>query len=472
MIEITCTGGVSGKVQDFTNIMVQAIVGSGTGIWDRNVVTGEIRYSPEWAELLGYRPDDLSNRIEDSYIRVHPDDLAYVQETLRAHFEGRSPSYEVEHRLLCKDGTYKWVLSRGRVIERDAAGQPLRMVGTTTDITSMRLLAEELRNSRDLIANLTNEIPGLVFQYRQAADGTACLTYASTRIADIYELVPQQVAATVAPLEGRIHPEDLDAYRTTRTASAADLAPWHCTFRVLLPIQGLRWRQIDAHPVRQEGGGILWHGLVVDVTEHKRVEQELKDLARIDHLTQLPNRRAFMERLDEAFQRIGRVAAGQGDPPAADDERDDRRAAVMMIDIDHFKIVNDTYGHAVGDAVIRHFAAVLRAILRVTDSAGRMGGEEFAVCLPGASLEQAEHFARRVRRTIAAGPAVVRGRVISFTVSIGISDMTARDLQTDDPLARADMALYSAKERGRNRVEIATGLTCGPQPLRRNRVAF
>ncbi|MBB2177210.1 sensor domain-containing diguanylate cyclase [Gluconacetobacter johannae] len=448
--------------------MAQAIAGSGTGIWDRNIATGEIRYSQGWAELLGYRPDEVSNRIEDSYDRVHPDDLAYVQATMQAHFEGRSPGYEVEHRLRCKDGAYKWVLSRGRAIERDAAGRPLRMVGTTTDITSMRLLAEELRTSRDLIANLTNEIPGLVFQYRQAADGAACLSYASMRIADIFELLPRQVATTVAPLEARIHPEDLDLYRATRAASAADLAPWHCTFRVLLPVHGLRWRKIDAHPVRQKDGGILWHGLVVDVTEHKRVEQELKDLACIDHLTQLPNRRAFAERLDEAFQGVSRAATCQGDCYAAGGEGDDSRAAVLMIDIDHFKIINDTYGHTVGDAVIRHFATMLRTTLRVTDSAGRLGGEEFAACLPGADLAQAELFARRLRRRVAANPAIVRGRAIDFTVSIGISDITAWDTHAGDPLARADMALYSAKERGRNRVEIAAGRAPG---LRHDRAA-
>ncbi|MBM9403473.1 diguanylate cyclase [Gluconacetobacter azotocaptans] len=444
-------------MQDFADIVTLAIVGSGTGLWDRNVVTGEIRYSHGWVELLGYDLDHISNRIEDSYDRVHPDDLAYVQATMCAHFEGRTPSYEVEHRLRAKDGTFKWVLTRGRVIERDAAGRALRMVGTTTDITSTRLLAEELRNSRDLIANLTNEIPGLVFQYRQAVNGAACLPYASMRIADIYELLPRQVATTVAPLEARIHPEDFDLYRAARVASAADMVPWHCTFRVLLPTQGLRWRQIDARPVRQEDGGILWHGLVVDVTEHKRVEQELKDLACIDHLTQLPNRRAFTERLDEAFLCVGRAAACQGDLHAAGLHENDSRAAVLMIDLDHFKTINDTYGHTVGDAVIRHFAKILRTTLRVTDCAGRLGGEEFAVCLPGADLAQAELFAKRLRRMVAASPAIVRGRPIDFTVSIGISDITACDGQAGDTLARADKALYSAKERGRNRVEVTAG---------------
>ncbi len=129
--------------------MALAIEGSGTGLWDRDVVTGEIRYSPGWKAILGYRPNELSTRIEEAYTRVHPDDLAYVQTTMQAHFEGRTETFEVEHRLRCKDGSWKWVLSRGKVVARDSAGRALRMVGTTTDITATRNLAERLRKAED-----------------------------------------------------------------------------------------------------------------------------------------------------------------------------------------------------------------------------------------------------------------------------------------------------------------------------------
>lgn len=133
----------------FTDVMALAIEGSGTGLWDRDVVTGDIRYSPGWKAILGYRADELSDRIEQAYQRVHPDDLPYVQATMQAHFDGQTPTYEVEHRLHCKDGTWKWVLSRGRVVARDAAGRALRMVGTTTDITATRSLADRLRRAEE-----------------------------------------------------------------------------------------------------------------------------------------------------------------------------------------------------------------------------------------------------------------------------------------------------------------------------------
>jgi PAS domain S-box-containing protein len=129
--------------------MALAIEGSGTGLWDRNVLTGEIRYSPGWKAILGYQGAELSTRIEEAYTRVHPDDLAYVQVTMQAHFEGRTETYEVEHRLQCKDGSWKWVLSRGKVVARDGAGSALRMVGTTTDITATRGLTERLRKAEE-----------------------------------------------------------------------------------------------------------------------------------------------------------------------------------------------------------------------------------------------------------------------------------------------------------------------------------
>lgn len=126
-----------------------AIEGSGTGIWDRNVATGEIHYSPTWKAMLGYADSEISNRIEDSYTRVHPDDLAFVRATIQAHFDQETESYAVEHRLRCKDGSYIWVLSRGKVTSRDSDGKPLRMTGTTTDITKMREMSERLRQTQN-----------------------------------------------------------------------------------------------------------------------------------------------------------------------------------------------------------------------------------------------------------------------------------------------------------------------------------
>jgi diguanylate cyclase (GGDEF)-like protein len=126
-----------------------------------------------------------------------------------------------------------------------------------------------------------------------------------------------------------------------------------------------------------------------------------------------------------------------------------------VLDLDHFKQINDTHGHAAGDAVLRHFAALLRGELRKVDTAGRMGGEEFAIILPGADSAAARAFGERLRQRVAETPVMHGGLAIQVTVSIGIAAMTPRDATADAVLVRADRALYRAKEGGRNRSEIA-----------------
>ncbi|MBB2203872.1 sensor domain-containing diguanylate cyclase [Gluconacetobacter takamatsuzukensis] len=432
-------------VDDFHDVMALAIQGSGTGIWDRDVVTGTIRYSAGWVELLGYDHDELSTRIEDSYDRVHPDDRAYVQATMQDHFDGRSSVYEVEHRLRCRDGSYKWVLSRGMVISRDAEGRALRMVGTTADITSTRLMAERLHQSTSLVANLTNQIPGLIFESRRSPEGTARMTYVSSGIGEIFGLTAEDVAVSTACIHDRIHPDDLPMYMASLDASQRDLVSWQCIFRVDLPTRGLCWRQIDARPARLPDGETLWHGLVTDVTERMEMEQQLHDLARLDHLSGLPNRRAFLERMEKTWSALVQLRLD--------------RVAVLMIDVDHFKSINDRYGHAAGDEVIRHVAALMSLVLRSGDITGRMGGEEFAICLPGVGLEEAGRIADRLRTEIAETQAWFEDIAISLTVSIGIAAMLPTDRNGEQVLARADKALYTAKQEGRNRVAFAESVS-------------
>jgi diguanylate cyclase (GGDEF)-like protein len=176
----------------------------------------------------------------------------------------------------------------------------------------------------------------------------------------------------------------------------------------------------------------------VDITERKRMDAELLMLATTDFLTGLPNRREFMARLDDELARLQRNM--------------DECAAVLMLDIDHFKHVNDRHGHAAGDAVLRHLAGLMRAGQRKIDKLGRVGGEEFAVLLPGASADAAAIYAERLRQNVADTPLEVDGQTIEVTVSIGIASILAGDTTADASMIRADKALYSAKESGRNRV--------------------
>ena len=428
-----------GIVEERSALTTLALTESGTGVWDRNVETGEIHYSAAWKALLGYAPHELTSRIEDAYERLHPDDVADVKAAMIAHFENRTDSYAVEHRIRCKNGTYKWICSRGKVISRDGNGRALRMVGTTTDITALRELAGRLSDSVTLVTNLTDQVPGLVFQLRQTADGRRFFSYASAGVRDIYELTPEQIAHDADAVETRIHPADLVAYRQSLLTSAERLAPWRLEYRVLLPDQGMRWREGDARPQRMPDGGTVWHGFITDATERKHIETELHRMATTDHLTELSNRHAFMRQGEAALRRVR--ATGQD-------------AAVLMLDLDHFKALNDRWGHPFGDRALRHFARLLLMEIGPDGIVGRIGGEEFAIVLPHAGIDAACALARRVQQRAADSRLVHEDQVLALTVSIGIDAMRTSDLGAYQALSRADKALYVAKERGRNRIEV------------------
>jgi len=178
----------------------------------------------------------------------------------------------------------------------------------------------------------------------------------------------------------------------------------------------------------------------LDITERRRMNDELRVLATTDFLTGLPNRREFMGRLAEEQGRLQREIGAC--------------AAVLLLDIDHFKRINDEHGHAAGDAVLRQLAALMRDGQRKIDMLGRIGGEEFAFLLPGTELDAAAVFAERLRQRVAGTPIRLDdGTLLAVTVSIGIAAMEERYPGGDQALVRADQALYRAKRGGRNRVE-------------------
>lgn len=426
-------------LRDSERRMALAISGSGTGIWDRNVATGEIHYSSSWKALLGYAEHEIGNRIEESYTRVHPADLDYVRATIQAHLDQRTEAYEVEHRLRCRDGQYKWVCSRGKVVERDKHGKPLRMVGTTTDITAMRRLSEQVQLTATLMTDLTNEIPGMVFQYLRQADGTSAFTYVSAGAQAICGLSAMQLMQDAQALTDIVHSDDRKAFIDSFQLSAEQLTPWHLEFRVQVPGRESAWCQGEACPRREEDGSVIWHGFMTDLTERKQIEAELQAFATTDFLTQLANRRHFMCQLEAELARLQRSP--------------EQSAAILMFDLDYFKTINDRWGHNVGDQALRHFAGILSSQLRKTDTAGRLGGEEFAVVLSEANLDKARNFATRIQNELARSPILHAGEPIFLAVSVGISSLNASDASVEAALSRSDIALYCAKRGGRNRIE-------------------
>ena len=201
------------------------------------------------------------------------------------------------------------------------------------------------------------------------------------------------------------------------------------------------WMDVNIIPLKDESGAVSHFAYIDrDVTRHKRMESQLINMALFDSLTGALSRPAFMEQSDKELARSKRYH---------------RPLSAMMIDIDHFKAINDNYGHAAGDHVLQIFVEAIQEVIRNTDFLGRVGGEEFALLLPDTSSKAAYHLAERVRERITKYPYMAGEMLIEVTASLGVAELQALDPDMKALLQRADDALYEAKQSGRNRVTMA-----------------
>lgn len=292
-----------------------------------------------------------------------------------------------------------------------------------------------LLQARDrLLQKLSAEVPGGIYQYLQMTDGTSRFTYVSHGLCCIYELPAEELLRDARPAFTRIHADDVERVSQSIAHSAEYLQRWGEEYRVNLPVAGLRWVRGEATPERLEDGSTLWHGYFTDISDLKRVEEELRALSITDSLTGIYNRRYFQERLKTE---LGRA------------EREGLSLAVIMLDIDHFKHINDTFGHAQGDQVLQVLCQRIAERLRRSDVFCRLGGEEFMVLCPSSGSEQAHALAMELWRGLRGKPVEGIGVV---TASFGIACWRPGE-GVDALLLRADSGVYAAKQAGRDRVQ-------------------
>lgn len=303
------------------------------------------------------------------------------------------------------------------------------------DVTERRRVHEALAARDRLLDKLSAEVPGGIYQYRLDADGRSCFPYASQGLLDIYEIDLQVLRHDASLALERIHPQDRERVASSIRESAKHLTPWREEYRVCLPQAGLRWIRGEATPEACDHGSTLWHGYLTDISDLKRVEEELRALSVTDSLTGIYNRRYFQERLRIELDRA---------------HRDGQNLSVIMLDIDHFKRINDQHGHAVGDQVLRSLCQRIGHRLRRTDVFCRFGGEEFIVLCPGSSTGQAHLLALELCQGLRDTPVAGVGQV---TGSFGVAGWRAGE-GADALLLRADGGVYAAKQAGRDRVEV------------------
>ncbi|WP_417694424.1 diguanylate cyclase [Pseudomonas sp.] len=306
------------------------------------------------------------------------------------------------------------------------------------DITERKRVHEALAARDLLLKKLSAHVPGGIYQFKMDFNGRFSVIYASDGIRDIYELEPETLVRNAESIFSRIHPLDSTRVRHSIRTSADTLSPWREEYRLQLPQRGLRWVRGEATPEELPGGGVLWHGYISDISDLKRVEEELRALSVTDALTGIRNRRYFQERLTTEMARV---------------ERGTGELAVIMLDIDHFKRINDQHGHAVGDRVLQAVCQRITQRLRRTDVFCRLGGEEFVVLCPDTDGESAHALATGLWEGLRSAPIEDVGVI---TASFGIATWRVGE-GADALLLRADSGVYAAKQAGRDRVEVQLG---------------
>lgn len=405
-----------------------ALEGGGFAVWDWNLRTGEVHLSKLGKQLFGYAEDEIGNQIADWAARCHPDDRDHVLRQLKHHFRGRTPNLFVEFRVRCKDGGWKWILARGLVVERAADGKPLRMIGTHTDISERHQREEELRLSA-AVFNLADEAMVITSAKNEILSVNPAFTvitgYASQ------EVIGRNPKLLSAKTHSRAFYQEMWGQLTETGGWAGEVLNRKKSGEVYV-----EWLSIKR--VLDEQGQLTHHVAVFsDITVRKATEGRMRHLALHDALTDLPNRALLTERLEQAILRARRERSHLG---------------LMYFDLDKFKPVNDSFGHEVGDLLLKAVASRVVDCVRASDTVARIGGDEFVVLLPVLEADQdAMGVAEKIRLALDQ-PFEIAGHVFDISASLGLAIYPLHGEDEQILTRHADTAMYQAKKNGRNQV--------------------
>ena len=413
-----------------------AVRGTNDGLWDWGMQTREVYYSPRFKQLLGYEEAEMANTTAAFVSCLHPEDRKPTLSALRSHLRTDS-AYDVECRLKTRSGDYRWFRLRGQSV-RDANGRAIRMAGSISDITDRKLaesavFAEKERAQVTLEsigdAVITTDTEGLVDYLNPVAEKLIGWAMAEAQGRPLHLLFGLLDEPTQKPA-----PDPIEA--VVREGGAVEGPSNLLLMRgdgTAIPIDE------SAAPIRDRSGRICGVVLVLhDVSRERQFAAKLSYQASHDALTGLINRREFEHRLSLALRSA---------------EELQRQHAVMYLDLDQFKVVNDTCGHAAGDQLMQEVSRVLRRRLRESDTLARLGGDEFGVLLENCSPEHAITIAETLRQTVAELPFAWHTRSFSISASIGLVNFCDGAFTLAEVMSAADAACYMAKEKGRNRLQ-------------------
>jgi len=398
------------------------------GSWELDLLNDKLIWSDEIFRLFEIDQNQFGATYEAFLNAVHPEDRDLVNKAYTQSLANRTP-YEITHRLLMTDGRIKWVQERCTT-EFDATGRPLRSLGIVQDITERIKAEEQLR------------IAAVAFETHQGmmiTDANSVILRVNKGFTETTGYTAEEaVGQTPRLLKSGRH--DADFYRvmweTIKRTGGWEGEIWDRRKNgEVYP----KWLTISA--VNGEDGVVTHYvGSHIDITERKYAEEEAKNLAFFDPLTKLPNRRLLLDRLQQAM---------------ASSARNGRQGALLFIDLDNFKILNDTLGHSIGDLLLQQVAKRLTSSVREGDAVARIGGDEFVVMLEDLSNQdleaaaQTEAIGEKILHNLRQSYQLAKNEHLS-TASVGAVLFNGHQQAIEDLLKQADIAMYQAKKAGRN----------------------
>jgi diguanylate cyclase (GGDEF)-like protein/PAS domain S-box-containing protein len=414
-----------------------AVTGSNDGLWDWNIITDSWYFSPRFKQLLGYEDDQLESSLSSLVQRLHPDRGHVLMSALDAHLQ-RGVPFDLEVQLKTCSGDYRWFRVRGQSVH-NVEGRPIRMAGALTDITEKQHAAAELFAEKERaqvtlasIADgvITTDTDGWVEYLNPVAEELTGWKVKEARGLPIHALFR---------LLDEVHHRQVP--NPIETVLSEDRTIEASANILLVRNDGAEIPVVhSAAPIRDRSGTLVGVVLVLhDVSRERQYAAKLSYQASHDALTGLINRNEFERRLGLALQSAAQIG---------------RHHSIMYLDLDQFKVVNDTCGHAAGDQLMRQVSNLLVTCLREGDTLARIGGDEFGVLLENCAADAALRIADKLRQTVTDFHFAWGQLRFNIGVSIGLVNVDDGLFTLAEVMRAADTACYMAKEKGRNRVQV------------------
>ncbi|HCG40556.1 EAL domain-containing protein [Stutzerimonas xanthomarina] len=408
-----------------------ALDASGLGLWDWDLQNNHVHHSRlEVVFGIGrqHRYDEDGSPLPD----IHPKDLDGVRAILIAHLKGESEQFAVEYRALRADGSEIWLEDRGRVIQRDAAGRALRMIGTRRDISELRRQAEQQRLAATVFEAASEGMVIMNDHYRVLAVNDACCALSGYSREEL-------LGHSVARIAGS--PESQRQYQTMREALELH-GHWQGELIETRKSGEVYPQWVQLREVRDANDSVTHVvAFISDLSVRRKIEERLRYLTHYDDLTGLANRGLLKERLHEACQRV---------------RRNGRNMAVLYIDLDRFKLLNESLGHEAADALLREMSRRITQTLADADTIARLSGDEFVVLFDAyGSLSSLAHLGSRLLQRIRK-PLIIDEQELVISASIGVSLMPDNSRDAEVLLRQANMAMQQAKHLGGNTLQFFT----------------